>query len=281
MWRGGHPDGVEVLTLSSGVEVRLYRPTGGAGRGPALLWIHGGGYILGDAAQDDVLCQRYARKLGATVASVNYRLAPEHPYPARRRGLLLGAGLAEHAAVCGSRAGGDRRGQCRRRTGRRAGAAGPGPRRDRRWPRNCWSTRCSTTASCCAAESRRSGAPAVEPVEQPVRLGRLSGRRRPGCRGAGAPRRISPVCRRRGSASAPWICSTTRTSRTPSGCRRPGCRVEVEVVDGRVSRIRRDRAQSRGVADRFSTASARCMRNRVRLDGLRLRRHARRRPRRR
>lgn len=82
MWRGGHPDGVEVLTLSSGVEVRLYRPTGGAGRGPALLWIHGGGYILGDAAQDDVLCQRYARKLGATVASVNYRLAPEHPYPA-------------------------------------------------------------------------------------------------------------------------------------------------------------------------------------------------------
>ena len=61
MWRGGHPDGVEVLTLSSGVEVRLYRPTGGAGRGPALLWIHGGGYIIGDAAQDDVLCQRFAR----------------------------------------------------------------------------------------------------------------------------------------------------------------------------------------------------------------------------
>ena len=81
MWRHD-PEDVEVLTLASGVEVRLYRPAGGGGRGPALLWIHGGGYILGDAAQDDVLCQRYARKLGATVASVNYRLAPEHPYPA-------------------------------------------------------------------------------------------------------------------------------------------------------------------------------------------------------
>jgi acetyl esterase/lipase len=80
MWRHD-PEDVEVLTLASGVEVRLYRPAGGMGRGPALLWIHGGGYIIGDAAQDDVLCQRFARKLGATVASVNYRLAPEHPYP--------------------------------------------------------------------------------------------------------------------------------------------------------------------------------------------------------
>ena len=80
MWRHD-PEDVEVLTLASGVEVRLYRPAGGEGRGPALLWIHGGGYIIGDAAQDDVLCQRFARRLGATVASVNYRLAPEHPYP--------------------------------------------------------------------------------------------------------------------------------------------------------------------------------------------------------
>lgn len=81
MWRNV-PDDVEVLTLPSGVGVRLYRPTGAAGRGPALLWIHGGGYVIGDAAQDDVLCRRFARELGATVASVNYRLAPEHPYPA-------------------------------------------------------------------------------------------------------------------------------------------------------------------------------------------------------
>jgi acetyl esterase/lipase len=75
------PKDIEVLTLSSGVGVRLYRPTGASGAGPALLWIHGGGYVIGNAAQDDVLCRRFARELGATVASVDYRLAPEHPYP--------------------------------------------------------------------------------------------------------------------------------------------------------------------------------------------------------
>ncbi|WP_370500334.1 alpha/beta hydrolase [Mycolicibacterium sp. jd] len=83
MWRhNDSPEDVEVLTLSSGVGVRLFRPSGAApGPGPALLWIHGGGYVIGDAAQDDVLCRRFARELGATVASVNYRLAPEYPYP--------------------------------------------------------------------------------------------------------------------------------------------------------------------------------------------------------
>lgn len=81
--QGRHtPDDVEALTLSSGVNVRLFRPAGATEPGPALLWIHGGGYIIGTAAQDDVLCRRFARELAATVASVDYRLAPEHPYPA-------------------------------------------------------------------------------------------------------------------------------------------------------------------------------------------------------
>jgi acetyl esterase/lipase len=81
--QGRHvPDDVEVLTLSSGVGVRLFRPVGATAPGPALLWIHGGGYIIGTAAQDDTLCRRFARELGATVVSVDYRLAPEHPYPA-------------------------------------------------------------------------------------------------------------------------------------------------------------------------------------------------------
>ena len=52
------------------------------GAGPALLWIHGGGYVIGHPGQDDELCRRFARRLGVTVASVDYRLAPEHPYPA-------------------------------------------------------------------------------------------------------------------------------------------------------------------------------------------------------
>jgi acetyl esterase/lipase len=75
------PDDVEVLTLASGVGVRLYRPADTQGPGPALVWIHGGGYVIGRAVQDDALCRRFARVLGATVASVEYRLAPEYPYP--------------------------------------------------------------------------------------------------------------------------------------------------------------------------------------------------------
>jgi acetyl esterase/lipase len=81
MWRRV-PKDVESLTLPSGVGVRLYRPPAATTAGPALLWIHGGGYVIGHPGQDDDLCRRYARSLNATVVSVDYRLAPEHPYPA-------------------------------------------------------------------------------------------------------------------------------------------------------------------------------------------------------
>ena len=73
---------VEALTITSGAGVRLHRPSESTGPGPALLWIHGGGYVLGRAKQDDAICRRFARTLGITVASVEYRLAPEHPFPA-------------------------------------------------------------------------------------------------------------------------------------------------------------------------------------------------------
>ena len=46
-----------------------------------MLWIHGGGYVIGTAAQDDSLCRRFARELGMVVAAVDYRLAPEYQYP--------------------------------------------------------------------------------------------------------------------------------------------------------------------------------------------------------
>jgi acetyl esterase/lipase len=82
LWRRPPPSDIEVLTLPSGVGIRLFRPEGVTGRTPALLWIHGGGYVIGSAAQDDVLCRRFAQVLGATVVSVDYRLAPDHPYPA-------------------------------------------------------------------------------------------------------------------------------------------------------------------------------------------------------
>src|SRR5205807_9289399 len=72
----------EALILGSGVGVRLHRPAAAGQPGPALLWIHGGGYVIGNAKQDDRMCRRFAREVGVTVAAVDYRLAPEHPYPA-------------------------------------------------------------------------------------------------------------------------------------------------------------------------------------------------------
>ncbi|NYH51076.1 acetyl esterase/lipase [Nocardiopsis arvandica] len=60
--------------------VRVYRPEERRSDA-ALLWIHGGGLVIGRAAQDDPLCNATALELGVTVVSAEYRLAPEHPYP--------------------------------------------------------------------------------------------------------------------------------------------------------------------------------------------------------
>ncbi|MBL0003178.1 MAG: alpha/beta hydrolase [Actinomycetales bacterium] len=62
-------------------EALLYRPRGGTSRG-GLLWIHGGGRVSGIPQFDDIQCRRLADDAGVTVLSVNYRLAPEHPFPA-------------------------------------------------------------------------------------------------------------------------------------------------------------------------------------------------------
>ncbi|WP_253869874.1 alpha/beta hydrolase [Mycobacterium sp. 1164966.3] len=78
----GGPRDVEVVSLGPGVGVRVHRPPGLTGPAPGLLWIHGGVYVIGCAAQDDRLCRRFASALGAVVASVEYRVAPEHSYPA-------------------------------------------------------------------------------------------------------------------------------------------------------------------------------------------------------
>ncbi|MEU2233487.1 alpha/beta hydrolase [Streptomyces vietnamensis] len=66
------------------VEVLIYQASGASGRAPraALLWIHGGGTVMGAARQENTWCSRVADELGALVVSVDYRLAPENPYPA-------------------------------------------------------------------------------------------------------------------------------------------------------------------------------------------------------
>jgi acetyl esterase/lipase len=70
-----HPDGPEVL-------VRVYRPEQGGEPRPGLLYLHGGGFVLGSIETEEINATSLARDLGIVVASVDYRLAPEHPFPA-------------------------------------------------------------------------------------------------------------------------------------------------------------------------------------------------------
>lgn len=64
------------------LRLRIYRPKNLAVPPPVLLWIHGGGYVIGTIEQDDSYCADFVRELGITVVSVGYRTAPENPFPA-------------------------------------------------------------------------------------------------------------------------------------------------------------------------------------------------------
>lgn len=64
------------------LRVRLYEPKEKKAGCPGVLYIHGGGYILGSPEMTDNGCRRLVSAIGCIVASVDYRLAPEHPYPA-------------------------------------------------------------------------------------------------------------------------------------------------------------------------------------------------------
>jgi len=63
------------------IPVRIYTPAGGAPMG-ALVYFHGGGWVGGDIASHDVLCRSLANGAGCVTISVDYRLAPEHKFPA-------------------------------------------------------------------------------------------------------------------------------------------------------------------------------------------------------
>jgi acetyl esterase len=66
------------------IPLRLYRPAGVAATAalPALVYFHGGGWVIGDLDTHDVLCRQLTAEAGISVISVDYRLAPEHKFPA-------------------------------------------------------------------------------------------------------------------------------------------------------------------------------------------------------
>jgi acetyl esterase/lipase len=63
------------------VRVLVYLPTSVQGALPALLWMHGGGYILGSADAEDLMAKSIVSAIGCAAVSVDYRLAPETTHP--------------------------------------------------------------------------------------------------------------------------------------------------------------------------------------------------------
>jgi acetyl esterase len=82
------------------VPARLYRPRQAQARGPAVIYVHGGGGMVGSVDVYDSVCRLIADDTGMVVISVEYRLAPEHPFPAGFEDTLAAyAWVREHAAT--------------------------------------------------------------------------------------------------------------------------------------------------------------------------------------
>jgi acetyl esterase len=85
--------------------VRIYAP-GGSESWPPVVYFHGGGYVKGGIEESDAFCRRLVATSGHAVLSVDYRLAPEHPFPAALDDALEATLWAfEHAAELGARPG--------------------------------------------------------------------------------------------------------------------------------------------------------------------------------
>ncbi len=80
----GLPNKVETrdVTISGTLTGRLYTPPRGSERLPVLVYLHGGGWVAGSVATHDPFCRLLSEAAGVIIASVEYRLAPEHPHPA-------------------------------------------------------------------------------------------------------------------------------------------------------------------------------------------------------
>jgi acetyl esterase len=73
---------IEIPGRRGAIPARLYVPAGADARGPGLLYLHGGGWVIGSPDTHDRLTRELAAGIGARVVSLHYALAPEHPYPA-------------------------------------------------------------------------------------------------------------------------------------------------------------------------------------------------------
>lgn len=94
-----------VPTRDGRVRVRTYRADRSVPATGALVWLHGGGWVLGSLDSTDAACRELAVATGATVVSVEYRLAPEHPFPAGLHDAVdVFRWVRDHAALFGTSA---------------------------------------------------------------------------------------------------------------------------------------------------------------------------------
>jgi acetyl esterase len=104
---GPGPEVAEVREVSvpgpgGDIAVRVFRPAGN-GPFPLVAYLHGGGWVIGSLDGFDPLCRALANASGAVVASIDYRLAPEHPFPAAPDDARAAVRwLAGHAAELGA-----------------------------------------------------------------------------------------------------------------------------------------------------------------------------------
>src|SRR5260370_28615244 len=72
-----------IAVAGAAIKFRRYRPLGVEGASlPTLIYYHGGGWVIGNIETHDSTCRRLANKSRCQVISIDYRLAPEHPFPA-------------------------------------------------------------------------------------------------------------------------------------------------------------------------------------------------------
>ncbi len=86
----GLPNGVQTreVTIHAGLNGRLYIPPHPTEAPPLLVYAHGGGWVVGSIETHDPFCRLLSQAAGAIILSVEYRLAPEHPYPAGLKDVL-------------------------------------------------------------------------------------------------------------------------------------------------------------------------------------------------
>ena len=100
----GLPNKVEIrdVEIADGLPARLYTSPGAAGPLPFLVYLHGGGWVTGSVATHDPFCRLLSGAAKVIVASIDFRSAPEHPYPAAVDDTLTAARwAAQHAAEYG------------------------------------------------------------------------------------------------------------------------------------------------------------------------------------